>query len=337
MKALVYTADYELTYRDEPDPEPSDGESIVAVTTAGICGSDMHAYQGHDSRRAPPLILGHEAAGKILHGTDPGRRVVINPLITCGSCNECMGGRQNLCPERNIIGMYRSGAFADMVSIPDRNLIDIPEDMEDSKATLMEPGGTALHAVNLAERSCFRPISECSALVLGAGSVGLLTALILKDKGVAHVLISETNPLRRHTVLEYTDCQVVDPTASVLPDSGFDLVFDAVGNARTRSTGISCVKPGGVFMHIGLMDNRGGMDTRRMTLQEITMIGCYTYSPLDLKVALNKLYSGALGTLEWLRTLPIESGAEAFRQIHAGECAAPKVMLTNHGVSTLSR
>jgi len=326
MKALVYTAEQEMTYRDEPEPEVGQGDSLVKIQSVGICGSDMHAYLGHDERRVPPLILGHEAVGTVMEGSRAGSRVVLNPLITCMQCDYCLSGRQNLCAERDLIGMYRPGAFAEMIAIPERNLIEVPEGMDADKAALTEPGATAIHAVNLAERSVTRPISETRCLVIGAGSVGLLTALVLKDKG-AQTEISETNPLRRQTVMEHTDCPVFDPIDSP-PDKGiYDLVFDAVGNARTRSTAVDCVRPGGVVVHIGLMDNEGQLDTRRMTLQEITFIGCYTYSPVDLRVTLEKLHSEALGSLDWISPRPLDHGAEAFKQILEGQCAAPKVVL----------
>jgi len=327
MKALVYTANEEMTYRDEPAPEANPGEALIAIESVGICGSDMHAYLGHDSRRVPPLILGHEAVGTVIEGSNPGSKVVLNPLITCGECRECLDGRQNLCTSRDLIGMYRPGAFAEKIAIPEQNLIPVPEDMNTAEAALTEPGATALHAVLLGERTLSRPISESRALVIGAGSVGLLTALLLKNKGVSHVDIAETNELRRNTVRQHTDLHTIDPLKQTINSSTYDAVFDAVGGAKTRETSIDVVKPGGVIVHIGLMDNEGSVDVRRMTLQEITFIGCYTYSPLDLRVTLDKLYSGALGDLGWLEQRPLEDGVNAFRDLLNGVCAAPKVVL----------
>jgi alcohol dehydrogenase len=175
MKALVYTANEEMTYREEPEPAPQPGDSVVAIESVGICGSDMHAYLGHDERRVPPLILGHEAVGTVIDGPGEGQRVVLNPLITCGVCDACLDGRQNLCAERDLIGMYRAGAFAEKIAIPGRNLIPVPDGMAGAHAALTEPGATGLHAVLLAERVNHRPLSETRALVIGAGSVGLLT------------------------------------------------------------------------------------------------------------------------------------------------------------------
>ncbi len=328
MKALVYTANEEMTFRDEPDPEPQAGDALVAIESVGICGSDMHAYLGHDSRRVPPLILGHEAVGSVMAGERAGQRVVLNPLITCGLCNECLGGRQNLCAERDLIGMYRAGAFAERIAIPERNLIPVPDGMPSAHAALTEPGATGLHAILLAERVVSRPLSESSALVFGAGSVGLLTALLLRDKGVEEIVIAETNPLRRQLVKQHAGFSLIDPIQNPPAAQSFDCVFDAVGGTPTRKQSIEAVRSGGVIVHIGLMDNEGSMDVRAMTLREITFIGTYTYTPVDLRATLQKLASGALGGLGWIEQRPLEAGAEAFAELLKGQCAAPKVVLS---------
>ena len=327
MKALVYTANREMTYRDEPAPRPQNDDALVQIEAVGICGSDMHAYLGHDSRRVPPLILGHEAVGCVLEGSQPGQRVVLNPLITCGKCADCLDGRQNLCAQRDLIGMYRPGAFAEQIAIPETNLIPVPEGMNPEHAALTEPGATALHAVGLAEKTLARPISETRALVIGGGSVGLLNALILKDKGALEVQLAETNPLRRETAQNALAGGVFDPVKTPSAGDWFDVVFDAVGNQHSRAAAVQAVRPGGVVVHIGLGDDQGGLDVRRMTLQEITFIGCYTYTPTDLRVTLHKLHSGALGALKWLEPRPLADGAVAFSQLLAGECAAAKVVL----------
>ena len=170
-------------------------------------------------------------------------------------------------------------------------------------------------------------IGLITALVIGGGSVGLLTALILKDKGVESVVVAETNPLRRELIALHTDFRLVDPIAEKLPEQHFDCVFDAVGGAATRDQSIVSVKSGGIIVHIGLMDNQGSMDVRAMTLREISFIGTYTYTPLDLQATLHKLNSGALGSLAWIEQRPLDAGAEAFNELLHGRCAAPKVVL----------
>ena len=124
MKALVYDGIETLGFRDVPDPIPNDGELLIKVEAVGICGSDMHAYLGHDARRPAPLILGHEAAGVVTGGDSDGMRVTVNPLVTCTTCAACQSGRENLCPARQIISMQpREGAFAQYISMPRCNLV----------------------------------------------------------------------------------------------------------------------------------------------------------------------------------------------------------------------
>ena len=327
MKALVYTATEEMSYREEPEPIIHRGDALVAVEAVGVCGSDLHAYLGHDERRVPPLILGHEAVGTVLEGTNPGQRVVLNPLITCGVCEQCSRGRENLCSERELIGMRLAGAYAERIAIPERNVIVVPDGMPSEHAALTEPAATGLHAIALAERVIGRPWSQNRVLVFGAGSVGLLAALLLQHKGASGVTIVETNPLRRSLVAQHCDLEVVDPAEQQLDPQAFDAVFDGVGGAVTRNQAIAATKSGGVVMHIGLMDSKGPLDVRAVTLREIAFIGTYTYTPSDMSETLEKLRSGAFGSLGWVETRPLRDGAEVFRDLVHGRCPAPKVVL----------
>ena len=161
MKALVYTAPDEVTWREEPAPQPGPGEVLMKIDAVGICGSDMHAYHGHDPRRNPPLILGHELVGRILEGPGQGRRATVNPLITCGTCEFCVQGRDNLCANRTMIGMTRAGGFAELMTTAAASVIDIPQDMTEIAAALTEPAATALHTLNVAMRALTRPLPEC--------------------------------------------------------------------------------------------------------------------------------------------------------------------------------
>lgn len=121
--------------------------------------------------------------------------------------------------------------------------------------------------------------------------------------------------------------QIFDPLSNPPMASSFDVVLDSVGNSHTRTSNLESARPGSVIVHIGLMDTQGQLDVRRMTLQEITFIGSYTYTPIDLRSTLSKLHSGALGELNWIEQRPLANGAQAFRELLAGECAAPKIVL----------
>jgi 2-desacetyl-2-hydroxyethyl bacteriochlorophyllide A dehydrogenase len=328
MKALVYTKPSEMTYRDEPEPTPSPGEVLIRVDAVGICGSDMHAYHGRDPRRIPPLILGHELAGEILAGPGVGRRVTVNPLITCGCCEFCVQGRNNLCANRTMIGMTRAGGFAQYVTTAAASVIDLPQGMAARAAALTEPAATALHALDRATRALARPLPECTVLVIGAGAVGLLAALLLKSYGCRHIRLAETNPMRRASAARAGGFTTHDPARAEGPAEGsIDLVVDAVGAATTRQSALTAVKPGGVVMHIGLADGASEIDMRKLTLAEISLIGSYTYLTADLRAAARALHEGAFGDLAWVEERPLADGPRAFRDLDEGRAAAAKIIL----------
>lgn len=328
MKALVYTGRDEVRYREEPEPHVADGEVLIRIDAVGICGSDLHAYHGHDPRRVPPMILGHELAGEILAGPGRGRRVTVNPLIACGHCEYCVQGRNNLCSNRTMIGMTRPGGFAERMSTAASSVIDIPQDMTARAAALTEPAATTLHALNLSMRAMLRPPAECRVLVLGAGAIGLLAALLLRSYGCRDLRLAETNPLRRASAETAAGCAAYDPLQGGGPaENSMDLVIDAVGNKATRNAAFAAAKPGSVIMHIGLADWASEIDMRKLTLAELTLLGTYTYTTADLRAAARSLHDGAFGDLAWVEERPLAEGARAFADLHAGRSAAAKIVL----------
>ncbi len=330
MKALVYTADHETTYRDEPEPQLRPGDALLKVDAVGICGSDMHAWHGHDPRRIPPMILGHEAAGTVLEGKTPGAKVAVNPLIPCGACPPCRDGRTNLCPNRQMIGMQYAGAFADLLAVPESNLIPVPDGMNPVFAALTEPCATGWHAVALAARVAWRPMPELEILVIGGGSVGLLSALITRHYGCASVRLAETNPLRRKTA-RAAGIDAFDPISDPAVPASFDIVLDCVGTVPTRAAAIGAVKPGGVISHVGLQDWAGEFDARTLTLSEITFQGVYCYTDSDLRASIAALHAGFLGDLAWAEPRPMADGAEAFHDLDQSRTPAAKIVLMPRG------
>jgi len=323
MKALVYTGAKALDYRAVADPAPGDGDALIRVAHVGICGSDMHAWAGHDERRPAPLILGHEAAGV----TAEGARVTVNPLVTCGVCADCRGGRENLCARRQIISMPpREGAFAERLAMPRGNLIAIPDAVPTRKAALAEPLACGWHAVRLARRALTPPLEAARCLVIGGGAIGLGAALALALHGAREIWLAEPAAARRAIVARAGDFRTYDPMAETGPEA-VDLVIDGVGFEATRAAACRAVRPGGVIGHIGLGSAAGGLDVRRMTLQEITFFGAYTYTMQDFRETASAIFSGALGALDWVETRPLSEGARAFEDIAAGRVAAPKLIL----------
>ena len=229
MRALVYTGTMQSEILDMPLADIQEGQVCIDVHQCGICGSDMHAWHGLDERRIPPLILGHEAVGTAQTGRFAGKRVVLNPLMSCGNCLTCNAGMEHLCASRELLGMRLSGAFAQQVIINESNLTAISDNLQDSDAALAEPLACAVNAVQLA----INHIADTTAIVhvLGGGAIGLLAAMVFSKKGFTEIHIAETNGLRRNMLSKIGDFIAYDPREGI-PDLGhIDIVLDAVDPA----------------------------------------------------------------------------------------------------------
>ena len=324
MKALVYTATRHSEIRQIDEPVPGAGETLVEVSHCGICGSDMHAWHGHDERRVPPLVLGHEAVGIALNGPHKGGRVAVNPLISCGACTHCRRQRPHLCAKRELIGMRIPGAFAQKLVIPERNVSPIDKGLDLERAALAEPTAVAVRAVHLA-RGCGAE-TDSRTVVIGGGAIGLLCAMVMRAGGFDAPHIAEPNALRRRAFDGLGLGAVYDPGAGEPDPGSMDLVFDAVGSGATRAAASRLARPGGVIVHLGLQDSVEGLDTRRITLQEITFQGAYCYRPRDFAEALELLGDGRVNGAGWAETRGLDEGAGAFVDIHEGR-APPKIIL----------
>lgn len=329
MKALVYTGVEEMSYLDREMPVPTEGEHLVRIEASGICGSDMHAFLGHDDRRPAPLTLGHEAAGVIVGGPQEGRRVTINPLVCCQTCRDCTSGRENLCAQRQIISMPpRQGAFAEYVCMPERNLVTVPDHVDLKAAALAEPIACGWHGARLARAVLGGSYQGLKCVVIGGGAIGVGAALSLKAQGARDITVIEPNAVRREKLSEIDGFDVCAPDTPEMPAAGTaDCVIDGVGYAATRATACALTRQGGVIAHIGLGEATGGLDVRRMTLQEITFIGTYTYTAQDFAETAAAIFDGRLGALDWTETRPLEAGQSAFSDIRAGKVSAPKIVL----------
>jgi len=332
MHALVYTGTERLEYIQFKDPNLIDGESIIKVSASGICGSDMHAYHGKDERRIPPLILGHEVSGIIEKGLNKGKKVVLNPLITCGECSYCKNEREHLCGKRVLLGMNRpierQGCFAELVITPDKNIYELPSGLDIKQAPIAEPTAVALHAVEIGSKSLQKPLDQSKILIIGGGAIGLLCALILeKYKKCKEIILIEPNEKRLKVCSNHLDSETLKPDNQDISIDSFDMVFDTVGLETTRQNSIKLVNPGGVIVHIGLTQPSGTFNFRKATLQEITFIGTYCYTNKDFSNTLNLLSSQRLGKLDWIEYRDLSKGAKAFKEIHDGTCSAPKIIL----------
>jgi threonine dehydrogenase-like Zn-dependent dehydrogenase len=290
----------------------------------------MHAWHGHDERRVPPLILGHEAVGIPRNGDYAGQRVAINPMHTCDKCRHCLSGDTHLCADRRLMSMQLPGAYAEQTVASERNLYPLSDEISDEDAALAEPLAVCVHAVEVARKTARRPISEGRCVVLGGGAIGVLTALVLAEQGCKDLWIAEPNARRRDVLEKACPVRAYDPAVGGPENNSADMVLDAVGMGATRKAASALVIRGGTIVHIGLQDNTEGLDTRRITLDEIHFSGTFCYSRYDFAAALKLLTAGLVQNRDWIEVRPLEQGAQSLMDIHEGK-APPKIILKMNG------
>ena len=325
MDALIYTDVMQCSFDGYEMPIAQAGHSIIDVSMCGICGSDMHAWHGHDARRVPPLVLGHEVVGQAVDGPHAGQLVALNPLLSCGSCVSCQHGATHLCAHREMIGMRLPGGFAQYVSIRNENLLPLSSDIALTDAALAEPLACVVHAMRLMTKD-YTASRDDRLVILGGGAIGLLAGLLAKHLGYQDIHIAEVNDMRRKMLDEVVGVTSYNPINTSPDAHSVPLVFDAVGTGRTRHASCELIAPGGMILHIGLQDNEAGLDTRYITLQEVTFMGSYCYSTADFAESLALLEAGHISAKGWSDVRPLRDGQQAFMDIHEGK-APPKIIL----------
>jgi len=322
MKALVYTAVREVTIREVPEPQPGPDQAVLQVIGTGICGSDMTGFLGHSPRRQPPLILGHEVIGTVVHappGDWPfqvGDRVVANPLQACGKCENCRVGRANICSNWKLIGMDREeGAFAEYVAVAARNVFPLKPGVSDAQAVLIEPLANGVHLFSLIEKHVFGTLA-----IYGAGTQGILMLALARLLGYRDIAVVDTNPARLTVAEKFGAARCLnpkdgDPAAAVLEwtgGRGVDIGIDAVGITAVRQNLIHVVRKGGEIMLLGLHDRMSDIDFSLVVRGEQRLQGSFAYTPADFQTSKRLLENGEVSIEPWTQMRPLEEGQAAF-------------------------
>src|SRR5256885_5519389 len=264
MKALLLSKNKHLEMTDLPVPRAEPGEVLVRVAACGICGSDVHGYDGSSGRRIPPIVMGHEAAGRIaaigsgVTGFTEGDRVTFDSTVYCGTCGYCRRGEVNLCDNRQVLGVScadyrRAGAFAEFVAVPSRIVYRLPDSLSFAEAAMLEAVAVAVHAVSLAQVS-----SSSTALVLGAGMIGLLVVPALRVTGCSRVLVADIDSSRLKLAQDVGATAVLSADAGLIAQvfelsggAGVDVAVEAAGRNETVGAAIESVRKGGTVVIVG--------------------------------------------------------------------------------------
>jgi threonine dehydrogenase-like Zn-dependent dehydrogenase len=310
---------------------------VVRPEAVGICGSEIEGYLGRMGNRTPPLVMGHEFAGTVTEvgeGVDEdllGREVAVNPLSSDGTCRLCRAGYTNLCPNRRLVGIHSPGGFAEYALAPAQNVYPLPEGVEARAGALAEPLANGVHAVRLGLAGGFVE----HAVVVGAGTIGLMCLQAAVLEGIPEVSVVEPHEARREQALElgaraaYASGEeareaLEGPTEGL----GADLVVDAVGAEVTRRMAVEVLlRPGGRAVFVGLHDDATTLGFHDIVRGQLDLQGSYAFTADDYEQALEWLVAGSAGIGELPPVLPLEEGPGAFAELVRGPSEQIKVFL----------
>jgi len=340
MKAVVWNGPEEMSVEEMEQPRVAPGTVILRPEAAGICGSEIEGYLGRMGNRTPPLVMGHEFAGTVTEIGEGvgenllGRVVAVNPLSSDGTCPLCRAGHTNLCPNRTLIGIHSPGGFAGYTLAPVENVYPLPEGVEARTGALAEPLANGVHAARLGLAG--HPVDH--AVVIGAGTIGLMCLQAAVLEGIPNVSVVEPHDARRKQALELGADAVhasgeearealEEPTEGL----GADLVFDAVGAEVTRRMALDLMRSGGRTVFVGLHDDDTTLGFHGVVRGQFDLQGSYAYTVEDYERALEWLVASKAGIGELPPVLPLEEGPEAFAELVRGPSAQIKVFLAETG------
>jgi len=334
MKGLLYTAPLHLEVQSLPEPEAEPNEVLVRVSACGVCGSDVHGFQGKSRIRVPPMVMGHEFGGRVVSTNrvdlEPGQRVVVQPVVGCGQCTYCWNGTPNICPNRELIGGQRQGAFAEYVRAPAHLVYPVSDALSDTACTLVEPLGNAVHMLRLGGGALDRDV-----VVLGAGTLGLMTVGLARLAGARRVIVTDVDTgrlavARRLGADETLEVGSEGVTERIqrLTSGGAQLVIDAAGFSASRRQAIAVAAPGSTVVLLGLSDPTSELPIADVINREIAVRGSYASTDADFRHAIAILEAKKIDTESWVRPASLEDGQTCFESLASHQSDIIKVIFT---------
>jgi len=341
MKALVLSEYKKLDLVNMPEPRPAEDELLIRIKACGICGSDVHGYDGSTGRRLPPIVMGHEAAGEVaavgsaVKHFSVGDRVTFDSTVYCGKCFYCQRGQINLCDDREVIGVStplfrRMGAFAEYVCVPERIAYLLPGNMPFAHAALIEAVSVAVHAVSLT------PIAlEDTVVVVGAGMIGLLTMQAARLAGAGRVISVDVDDTRLELARSLgatltLNSRSGDAAAQIVEltlGRGADVALECVGSTVPVKLAVDCVRKGGSVTLVGNVAPTIELGLQSVVTRQIRVQGSCASSG-EYPACIAAMSRGAIRVEPLLSaTAPLDDGASWFERLYAREPGLLKVVL----------
>ncbi|MDO8614649.1 MAG: alcohol dehydrogenase catalytic domain-containing protein [Dehalococcoidia bacterium] len=335
MQAAFFAGKEKIELRQTGVPDPAAGEVLVRVRACGICGSDLHFYHGAFPA-LPNISPGHEIAGEVaavgegVAGFAPGQRVVVEPIRSCRDCAYCNAGRYHLCSRRVLLGTFAPGGLAEYVSVPAYTLYPLPDDLDFSVGALVEPLAVAVHGLHLVDLKAGERV-----LVMGSGTVGVLSALAARALGAGEVLATYRHEHQARAALAAGASRALkEGETGGLGKEGIDVVVETVGGtAPTLSQALDIVRPGGRVSLLGLFTQPAQVNALGLMLKEARVAGGITYcrpgQRSDFEVALSILQADPERARAIItHRFPLEEAAQAFATAADKGSGSLKVQVT---------
>jgi 2-desacetyl-2-hydroxyethyl bacteriochlorophyllide A dehydrogenase len=325
MRASFYEGARRFRTGTAPEPTAGPGEAVLKVKRVGICGTDLHIFQGHLDQRVPKGgIIGHETFAEVAEapsgcGVAKGDRVVVEPLRVCGACRACAMGAPFLCYKLKVLGVDEPGGMQEYWTVAADRIIKVPDSLSDDHAAVMEPLAIATHDVT---RAKVQPGD--AVLVFGGGPIGALIALVSRHRG-ARVIVSEVNPYRVE-LLKSLGIDVVGPGVDVVKfandwtgGEGVDVAFEVTGNAAAVRLMTDAVRVWGTISVVAIHAEPMSVNLYPMFARELTMHGSRLYARADWEEAIRLASSGAVPVGPLVsHKIPLESLQEGMEQALRG-------------------
>jgi L-iditol 2-dehydrogenase len=341
MNALLLSEYKHLAVTTLPVPVPAPTDVLVQVAACGICGSDVHGFDGTSGRRIPPLVMGHEAAGVVAAiGSEVsqfavGDRVTFDSTVYCGVCAFCRKGEINLCDDRQVVGVScgdysRAGAFAEYVAVPERIVYKLPDNLGFAEAAMLEAVSVALHAVAVSKLE-----GGETALVIGAGMIGLLTLQAARAAGCSRVFVADIDATRLKSATELgadktlllSGAELTKEILNLTEGRGVDVVLEAVGRNETIATAIDSVRKGGTVTLIGNITPQVNLPLQKVVSRQIRLQGSCA-SCGEYPEAMKLMTSGKIRVDTLITAVaPLSDGPSWFDRLHSGEPNLMKIVL----------
>jgi len=325
MKQVELYAPLDVRLIESPRPSPGPDEILVAVARVGICGSDLHAYHGRHPFIQLPVVPGHEFAGAVVevganvHDFVPGQRVTVEPSLVCGVCHNCTRGRYNICERLRVIGCQTTGALGEYLAVPASKTLLLPDSVTWDQAVMVEPLAVAVHAVRLARFQSVQP--GANVLILGAGTIGLMTLQAARAFGAGRVMITDLIRNRLDLALELGADYAVDPSTTDLAlalEQAFgpqraDVILECVGVAATARDAVRVARKGTRIVLAGVFEEEVPINLGLVQDRELELVGALMYAGDDFSTALELVRDGRVKVEPVItHRFPLEQAAEAF-------------------------